>query len=633
MAKKKIAMFCAGWGADILLNYGRGIEKAMEDYNVNLYVFLAYPTYTDDECIQKGELNIFELPDLADFDGAILLGNGLDFKGCYEGLVERIKEAGIPCVSTGRKADGVYYVGCDNYVGAYDLANHLIEKHGIRNPWFIAGMINNPDSNARLKALRDAMAKHAMVLPEEHIFYSKWEPKLACLFVDRIMRSSSQDKPDAIICANDSLAMNVADVVKNAGYAVPGDVVVTGYDNEYYSRIYDPVISTVDQNFYELGQESLRTLMDVIDGKDRPWEQEIPSTFIEGESCGCMDPRDLYSMRRPLGTRAYMKDVADSLFHGMLRKMEHTIANGSSYEDLRDNLKRVYETDHDYTGDTYHIVLEPIYEKDVYNPNRRLSNKGYSRKMDAIFSIENGNISRYENFDAKEIAPGAAEGSNKLYISMPLHDRGFNLGYFVFCDGFEKLGNYNRSFLYVSRLSMILSKYRQNLSLLNLNQRLLELTETDSLTHVKNSDAYDNKEIEFNTKMRVLGSFSFGIAVFNINNMKQINDEYGHDAGDAYINNCCVMICKIFKRSPVYRMEGDEFCVILTGDDYDNRETLMNEFKKQIDELLQSDIPATDKLSIAGGIAAYDSTKDKCVSDVYRRADSMMYQNKAAMKQ
>lgn len=633
MAKRKIAMFCAGWGADLLLNYGKGIEKAMEDYNVNLFVFLAYPTYTDEECIQMGELNIFELPNLKDFDGAILLGNGLDFRGCYERLVERVKEAGIPCITTGRKADGLYYVGCDNYPGAYDLANHLIEKHGVRNPWFIAGMANNPDSNIRLKALRDALEKHAMFLPDEHIFYSKWEPRLAVLYVEKLMRSNSEDKPDAIVCANDALAMNVAQALRSMGHYVPGKMIVTGFDNDYYAQIYDPAICTVDQDFFKLGQESLRTLMDVLDGKTRPWEQEFPSLFTPSESCGCLDVRDFYSMRKGLGSKIYADAVSDSLFHGMLKRMEHTVTEGHTYEDLCDNLKTTYEADHDYAGDSYHIVLEPIYGKSINNPNRKLMTKGYSRIMDAIFSVERGNMVRISEFDSRNIVPQIEdENENRMFICLPLHDNGHNLGYFVFCGDFVKAGSYNRIFVYVSRLSSMLSKYRQKLSLLNLNQRLLELTETDALTHVKNRNAFENKEVELNTKIHISSSTKFGIAMFDINNLKRINDELGHDAGDEYIINCCMMVCKVFKRSPVYRMGGDEFCVVLVGDDFDNCEELMQELRDEMASLKAADIPLSEKLSVAGGIAIYDSSIDTSVNDVLKRADELMYQNKAIMK-
>ena len=91
----------------------------------------------------------------------------------------------------------------------------------------------------------------------------------------------------------------------------------------------------------------------------------------------------------------------------------------------------------------------------------------------------------------------------------------------------------------------------------------------DSLTGVKNKTAYIEAESRFEEQMR-LGRPEFAVAVLDINGLKRINDTYGHDFGDMLIINACRIICKVFQHSPVYRIGGDEFAVILEKTDYEH---------------------------------------------------------------
>ena len=119
----------------------------------------------------------------------------------------------------------------------------------------------------------------------------------------------------------------------------------------------------------------------------------------------------------------------------------------------------------------------------------------------------------------------------------------------------------------------------------------------------------------------------YAIGVFDVNNLKMINDTLGHNAGDEYIRAACRMICRIFKHSPVYRIGGDEFAIILKGHDYAIRDSLMNELQTEIMENLENDL-----VTLAGGVAAYNSAKKESPTQVFNRADANMYDNKHYIK-
>ena len=117
----------------------------------------------------------------------------------------------------------------------------------------------------------------------------------------------------------------------------------------------------------------------------------------------------------------------------------------------------------------------------------------------------------------------------------------------------------------------------------------------------------------------------------DINGLKEVNDTCGHDFGDILIIDACKLICKTFKRSPVYRIGGDEFVVILENGELEHYAELLEEFTREM-EACSCGRPG-EALSIARGIAIYDSDTDLVFANVFKRADDAMYQNKAAMKE
>ncbi len=157
-----------------------------------------------------------------------------------------------------------------------------------------------------------------------------------------------------------------------------------------------------------------------------------------------------------------------------------------------------------------------------------------------------------------------------------------------------------------------------------------ELARRDELTGAKNKTAY--QELEDSIQQSLDGGIdylSFAIAVCDLNDLKRINDSMGHKAGDEYIKAACKMICDIFMHSPVFRIGGDEFVVLLTERDYTDRKELMAKLRGQVlDNKAKGEGPV-----IATGLAEYDPQKDTEVSEVFDRADSEMYENKKLLKE
>ena len=162
-------------------------------------------------------------------------------------------------------------------------------------------------------------------------------------------------------------------------------------------------------------------------------------------------------------------------------------------------------------------------------------------------------------------------------------------------------------------------EYADNMAVAN------RLATKDDLTGVGNKYAYSNLEDQINAEIEDGNEPEFAIVVCDVNGLKVVNDTLGHKAGDAFLQNACVLICNVFVHSPVFRIGGDEFAVVCQGRDYDNIGKLM-------DQMHDANAYNRDRgeVQVAYGMSKYDG--DGRVAAVFERADKLMYERKSRMK-
>ena len=151
------------------------------------------------------------------------------------------------------------------------------------------------------------------------------------------------------------------------------------------------------------------------------------------------------------------------------------------------------------------------------------------------------------------------------------------------------------------------------------------LANIDALTGIKNKHAFLEAEEKINRQIDGKTQPDFAVIVLDVNDLKKINDSEGHQAGDQYLRDACQFVCNIFKRSPVFRVGGDEFAVISQGSDYACIEELVGKVNDHNAEAIRS-----GGIVIACGMAKYDN--DACLAAVFERADQNMYENKNTLK-
>ena len=160
-----------------------------------------------------------------------------------------------------------------------------------------------------------------------------------------------------------------------------------------------------------------------------------------------------------------------------------------------------------------------------------------------------------------------------------------------------------------------------------------ELAHKDSLTGIKNKAAY-NREIGWlNDRIAEGDAADFCIVMIDVNFLKRVNDTYGHERGNEYLINACRLACSVFGEEHVFRIGGDEFVVVVTGEKVSLCRYFVKQFRAEMTRKGANDLlEPWEKVSAAVGVAFYEPGVDKNAEDVFKRADKEMYDNKLAMK-
>ena len=631
--KKKVAVFVNGWNAENVCRYLTSLSKCTPECSIDYYVFVCHSTYNLPETEIKSMATIFDLPDLRTFDAAIMFTPGLNFTDIINQLIVKLEKSGIPVLSIGLQHPGFYYIGINNYTGMRQLCDHLIEKHNVRDVMFIAGSRENEDSNSRLFALRDSLRAHDIPFNESNIFYSDWQ--VGTIMVDLGARIRRGEKlPDAFVCANDLLAETVSYTLTDNGLPVDS-AIVTGFDFMDEGQNFYPSIASVDQRYEIVAEYSINLLKRIFNGEEAPEEQLVDCEFHPGESCGCIDCRNDDIRRRSVVRSVPRNYMTTNIVEGRFHAMEKEIIQSVDYEDLKDKLQKLFCLSGGMAleGGTFYIMLDPHIVDFSLSDIETYPQYHYADVMDTFVAKRDGQPITAGVIPTSQLLPDSVqEGPNHMYFFVPTYYESYVCGYIVLTDCLSWLPD-KYFHMCESRFNRALVSYRRNMQLTALNTKLSMLMEKDSLTFVKNRTAYDRYTKRTDTQM-LSGDFEpFAVVCFDINNLKPVNDELGHEAGDEYIKKCCKLICNTFKHSPVFRIGGDEFVAIAVHDDYLHRYEYLNAMREKMAEL-QNDttISTIDRISVASGMADCNEHVGDDYSAIFRRADTRMYDNKRLMK-
>jgi LacI family transcriptional regulator len=178
-------------------------------------------------------------------------------------------------------------VDADNWSGTTALARHLLEQHGRRRLFYIAGPPEAPDAQERRRAFEQAVARHPGAIMTGS-FEGRFATISGQLAVREILAAPGRELPDAIVCCNDQMAIGAMRELQAAGIRVPADIAVTGFDDIRFGALFTPPLTTVRQSLRLIGERACALLLERIADPALPRRAErLPTELIVRESCGC----------------------------------------------------------------------------------------------------------------------------------------------------------------------------------------------------------------------------------------------------------------------------------------------------------------------------------------------------------
>ncbi len=625
--KKKIAVFANGWNNLAIVQALKGIRSVTDELNIDIFLFLSFATFGRTKLRNKGEDAIFDLPDYSDFDGAIVFSNMLNSLETPNHIAQKIVESKIPGISVGIPLDGLSLVGIDNYKGMYEMVNHLVKEHHIKNPAFFAGAQTHPDSNERLEATRQALEENGLELKEENICYTNWEYLTNMKYA--MEYSQRENPPDAIICANDYNAIAACIGLSKMGYSVPKDFIVTGFDKIPFAETFYPSITTVYQDYEKIGYIAAWQLMEKINNNANFERVIVSSEFIKNESCGCKSQNDAEDIRHDYCISAYIKEMESLILQGNDTKMTTSIFSSTSYENLKDNLLKYYKTHKSFSGNEFYFCLDSTAKKAFKSSSFPVPTE-YSETMCCLAAIKDDKTWYPGNFKRKELIPDYKKSSSPVVYSFAsMHYDDSLFGYVVISESIEQIKDTMLNH-YMGHVNYNLEQYRKNSKLEEMNRALINISNTDQLTGLNNRFGMEQNGVKLLTDAHKQNK-ACAVVFIDINRMKHINDNFGHLQGDLAIRTVSsAMLSAMPDNWLGIRYGGDEFIALGTCNDSKSVEEYIVKIKDNLEKQVSS-MHLAYPLTASCGYIMTDPASETTLEDYINKADSIMYEIKQEM--
>lgn len=618
--KRRIAVFANGWGNEYLRDVVTGAYEAAKDVNADVFVFVDFSSFSQqNKDLNNSEYNIFRLPDLQDFDGAIIMANSFNMQDEIDFVYSSVKESQIPAVSLEYELEGITTISTDNYNGMHELAKHIVQEHGARHIVYIGGPREHMESNVRLQAVQDVVRENGLSLREEDILYGDWAKDLCKELVSDWLYQH-ESLPDVFVCANDIMAIGICELMTERGYKVPDDVMVTGYDCIRQGQENEPAIASVNHEWCSMGAKAIQILLDKMEGRDSEDSVIMKTRFVAGGSCGCnsgqkkMDEKKNYHANKLDGLAC---DAHFRHFYIYTKKIENA-------DDMILGLNNLFQTSHWMEGDNFMLCLDhEFFNIEENNENLRI--QGYSDDMEVICALKNGVPRPHQIMNRREAMFRVSNENpeSNIFIFLPVYNEERSYGFAMLVRDMDIVEDYYL-YIWTRQMNQCMEQVRRNITIAELTRRLTELSVTDPLTGVYNRAGCERIAYPMLEEWHKVGGTG-AIMIADIDRMKTINDVFGHASGDLALRTVATVLkAQLPSDWIVSRFGGDEF---FAGgklmDDMDLealRESIMEKLDQEVEK---RQIDFTLKLSI--GFVKLEPGGEIDLERELHRADEIMY--------
>ncbi len=558
------------------------------------------------------EACVFDLIPYDKVDAVVIMDEKLKSRELVEHILENSEKNNVPAIIIDGEYDNVSHVKFDYTKGFETIVRHIIEDHKVKRPHFMAGKINSPFSNDRLAVFRKVIEENGFTFDKSMISYGDFWSIPSRNAAKKILKRDVL--PDAIICANDIMAINVCDVFNSAGVSVPDDVLVSGFDGIDEAFLSSPGITTAVCDSKVLAGTVMKVINAVLRGERNVVEWITPS-FMANESCGC--PRckiNWMSAVQGLNNRFYhhqddvyiMQDLTSNIM--LSDKMEDCLwhLSNSITNSITKNICLVIE-------DACFNIERNYFLENLEKTTRSIIYNGYSKKNEIC------------PYNPKDILPDLDKilATGYPLIFNVLEYMGKDIGFVCYTFPKYDLIDYSRTPSLTNCLGMGLGGYVTIRYQKYLRDKIQKMYQNDALTGLYNRLAFLSKLEELKDEPHRSGQ-KLTIIMSDLNDLKHINDNLGHSAGDRAI----ATVAKALKSecpngSLCVRFGGDEMLALVPGE-CDSSRIIAN-----MEDILRD---RSEELgyTVSASYGAYSTVFDEILDldSIIALADEQMYKMK-----
>lgn len=631
---KKIAVIVAGIDETYQSSILTGIQSSASKFGFNCYIFASFTGVMDNKSHDFGEMNIFKLPDFKFFDGAILLTNTIDYQPAVSDILKRIIAAGIPAVSIDNDVPGLFHIGIDNGSAMREITEHFIKVHGFKRFNYISGPADNPESVDRLEAFLKVLDEHGLTIEDDRIFYGDFRGASGKAAVEYFLRSGDP-LPQAIICANDVMAAAAVNSLHEAGYMIPKEIAVSGFDNVFSNHNLRVELTSVDRPLLQSGRLACQMLFNKFSNIKQSLSVILNMSPRFTESCGCNDSviHDVKEYKE-LNIANYSRIETMNHYMSIFNRLSCELNGADNFDDYIGSMKNFVKL---MDPEEFYFCLNENWNSQFIEDNGNIRKKediptSYTECVNVLIAYCRGEFFDEIKINVGELLPKLPNNQDgeKFYYFLPLHFGERCLGYMAANNC--RVSLHNAMFQsWCITVNNSLENIRKRNALDYAVRKLGNLYAQDTFSGIYNRNGFVLATTDIFKNCAEM-SRSVMLMFIDLDGLKGINDTLGHAVGDEAICAVADVLTRSCTEGEIFcRFGGDEFIVFAADFDDEDAKRLTGKIQENI--IWFNNASDNDyELSASTG---YVIAVPKIGEDLFRfvtEADKVMYETKRKKK-
>lgn len=620
LGKYKIIGLCtARIHDDVNHDFITALNTKLTEMGCRLLVFTTCSDLYWKSPSEQGERSIFELINYDMLDALVVFSERIKSDEAIDDIISKALENNVPVISIGGNHKDCANISFDYEKGFEKTVRHMIDDHGCTDCHFVAGMRNNDFSDNRIKVFRKIMAEHGVTVTEDMISYGEFWSRPTIAVAEELLKRPKL--PEAIICANDTMAVTVCSVFRNHGVNVPEDVKVSGFDGIREILYSIPKITSCGCDYSELAARISELISAKFDGKDICGEHFVVPSLIISESCGCPDGQTF-------DVTEYLNEVGNILYRYQEEERAFVeIAAKAQNSGTLDKLAGCFFNEYIY--DTCCVLTDDCVNETV-EPHTKPTGAPFGEKAFLLFDTNTHQPEPMISFDVNELIPDLIDRMDQHsdpIIFAALNFLDVPMGYVSFHHHNYNRENYIRIPQVVMGLNNSIGGFKSIRYQQYLITRIEKMYQLDALTGLYNRGGFLVRYREFLDNLDENASIS--VVLSDLDGLKPINDTYGHDEGDNAISTAAAVL--------KYACPENALCVRIGGDEmlavYEGCED--GSVKQRIaDQLAVYNGCSGKPYEVSASVGIYISPpgESRDFEELLKKSDELMYMDKSKKK-